>query len=175
MQRLWCSVRACRWWCWQEAQPWCSWKDLPALGRPAGQRRAGGREPASENSWRPRGPAVELATHLTPLTPPPPSDGSPGPNIALLGPRIRPGQIGVEQVAGGGGFSCRDSTLGPLRGGRPNATMHHSSPRACPATTCLLTHPLPKVSEGVSSPAHPSYPHLSPFLISPSPSQCLSP
>ena len=99
----------------QEGQPWCSWEALPALAGPAGQRRTGGREPASENSWRPRGPAVELATHLTPLTPSPPSDGSPGPDVALQGPHISPGQVEVEQVGGGGRFSWGDPTLGPRK------------------------------------------------------------
>ena len=133
----------------------------PALARPAGQRRAGGREPASANSWRPRGPAVELATHLTPLTHSPPSDDSPGPNIALLGPDIRPGQVGVEQVVGGGRFSWRDLTLGPRKaaGLTPLCTIPRPEPALLPRAFW------PKVSGEVFSRAQPSpQTHLTPFL-----------
>ena len=165
MQRLWCSsmcAGACRCWCRRRVNPGAAGAAQPALARPAGQRRAGGREPASANSWRPRGPAVELATQLTPLTHSPPSDGSPGPNIALLGPDIRPGQVGVEQVVGGGRFSWRDLTLGPRKaaGLTPLCTIPRPEPALLPRAF------LPKVSGGVFSRAQPSPPHPSPFLTS---------
>ena len=110
---------------------------LPALMRPAGQRGAGGLEPASENSCQPRGPAVEVATHLTPLTHSPPPDGTPGPKDSSSRAPYYPhpglcGASGMMWVV-----QLDRSYPRPAEGGRPNATMHHSSPRASPATTCL--------------------------------------
>ena len=108
---------------------------------PAGQRRAAAREPASENSWRPRGAAVELQS--PPNTPHsiltirrltrPRYSSSKAPYQARPGRGVGSGSRWVVQL---GRFYPR-----PAEGGRPNATMHHSSPRPGPATTCLPNQP----------------------------------